>query len=112
MPRPISFLVACALLASPVVAGPVPGTAVSLTPPDGFVAANRFPGFMNESTRSSIMISEIPGPYAEATAGLHDPKRLQAQGMRLLGQSAAKVDGHAALLLQIEQTAYGTLFRK
>ena len=112
MSRPIALLLAFALLASPVLAGQVPGTAVSLTPPDGFVAANRFPGFMNESTRSSIMISEIPGPYAEVTAGFHDPKRLHAQGMKLLGQSAANVDGHAALLLQIEQAAYGTLFRK
>lgn len=112
MPRPIAFLLACALAALPVRAAPVPGTSVRLTPPEGFVAASRFPGFVNESTRSSVLVSELPGPPGEVLAGLSDPRRLQEQGMRLLGTSRVSVDGRAALLLQAEQMAHGTLFRK
>lgn len=91
---------------------PVPGTSVSLSPPSGFVPADRFPGFMKESTGSSIMVSEIPGPYAEVTAGFSDKRQMQARGMTLLGSSSAKVDGQKAMLLEVEQSAYGTLFRK
>ncbi len=112
MLRHIVFAFVCAFVASHVLAGQVPGTSVSLTPPDGFVEANRFPGFMKESTGSSIMITEIPGPYAEVTAGFSDQKRMQAQGMKLLSKSSAKVDGNGAMLLHVEQSAYGTLFRK
>lgn len=112
MLRPIAFALVCALVALHTQAEEVPGTSVSLTPPDGFVAANRFPGFMKESTGSSIMISEIPGPYAEVTAGFSDQVGMRAQGMELLSKSSAKVDGHEAMLLQVEQIAYDILFRK
>jgi hypothetical protein len=90
----------------------VPGTSVSITPPNAYIAADRFPGFMNEATGSSIMVSEIPGPYGEVTAGFNDEKRMQAQGMTLLSKSSVKVDGHTGMLLHIEQPANGTLFKK
>jgi hypothetical protein len=85
---------------------------VTLSPPEGFVAADRFSGFMKESTGSSIMVSEIPGPFREVTAGFSDPQRMQAQGMTLLSRSSTEVDGHEAILLHAEQSAYGTLFKK
>lgn len=67
---------------------------------------------MHEATHSSIMISEIPGPYGEVTAGFNDKKRMQTQGMVLLNTSSVKVDGHNGMLLHVEQSAYGTLFKK
>jgi len=91
---------------------PVPGTSVSLPPPSGFVLADRIPRFMKESTGSSIMVSEILGPYAEVTAGFSDKRQMQARGTTLLDNSSAKVDGQQAKLLEVEQHAYGTLFRK
>lgn len=112
MPSSMVFALACAFIASHALAGQVPGASVSLTPPEGFVEASRFSGFMKESTGSSIMISEIPGPYGEVTAGFSDHKRMQAQGMKLLSKLSVKVNGHAAMLLHVEQSAYGTLFRK
>ena len=102
----------CSLITSPGFAGQVPGTSVALTPPEGFVAANRFPGFMKESTGSSIMVSEIPGPLGKVTAGFSDQKRMQAKGMKLLSRSSTEVDGYKAILLHVEQSAYGTLFKK
>lgn len=100
------------LVASNAIAGQVPGTSVSITPPNGYVATDRFPGFMNEATGSSIMVSEIPRPFSEVTAGFNDKTRMQAQGMSLLGKSSVKLDGHTGMLLHVEQPAYGTLFNK
>ena len=112
MMKSVVVVLICSLITSPLFAGQVPGTSVTLTPPEGFVAADRFPGFMKESTGSSIMVSEIPGPFGEVTAGFSDPRRMQAQGMKLLSRSSTKVDGYKAMLLHIEQSAYGTLFKK
>jgi len=110
--KSVAVVLICSLITSPLFAGKVPGTSVTLTPPEGFVAADRFSGFMKESTGSSIMVSEIPGPFGEVTAGFSDQKRMQAQGMKLLSRSSTKVDGHKAILLHVEQSAYGTLFKK
>lgn len=46
------------------------------------------------------------------TAGFSDKQQLQARGMTLLAHSAIKVDGQQAMLVNVEQSAYGTLFRK
>jgi hypothetical protein len=112
MLRFVKCVVVLLFVASNAMAGQIPGTTVSIIPPNGYVAADRFPGFMNEATGSTIMVSEIPGPYGEVTAGFNDKKRMHAQGMTLLGKSSVQVDGHNGMLLQVEQPAYGTLFKK
>ncbi len=99
-------------MASNAMAGTVPGTSVSMTPPAGYVAADRFPGFTNEASGSSIMVTEIPGPYSEATAGFSNKSALDAQGMKLLSKSPATVDGLPCMLLELEQQAFGKKFRK
>lgn len=45
----------------------VPGTTVSMVPPDGFVPATSFAGFMKEEAQASVVIVEMP---AEASAQL------------------------------------------
>lgn len=90
----------------------IAGTSVSLIAPEGYVISDRFPGFMKESTGSSIMVSEIDGPYVEVTAGFSDKRQMQARGMTLLEHLSVKVDGQQAMLLNVEQPAYGMLFRK
>ena len=112
MLRFIKYFVFLSLIASNAMAGQVPGTSVNITPPNGFVEADRFPGFMNEATGSSIMVSEIPGPYAEVTAGFADHNRMRAQGISLLSKTHVKINGLSGMLLHVEQTAYGTLFKK
>lgn len=109
---PIVIALAFVLFASPASAVPVPGTSVDVSPPEGFTKSDRFPGFMDEATSSSIMITEIPGPHVETTSGFNDQKRMQTQGMKLLNKSSVKVDGQPAILLDIEQSAYGTMFKK
>ncbi|QUW04118.1 hypothetical protein J8C06_13810 [Chloracidobacterium validum] len=67
---------------------------------------------MKKSTGSSIMVSELPGPYVEVTAAFTNKKQMQNRGMTLLDHSSVTVDGQRAVLLDVEQPAYGTLFRK
>lgn len=88
------------------------GTSVRIKPPAGFVKADRFPGFMNESTKSSIMVTELPAPYSEVTRGFTDAKLMKAQNMTLLEKSAVVIDGYPAMLLHLEQPGYGMLFNK
>ncbi|MGD2036417.1 MAG: hypothetical protein PVH28_00960 [Desulfobacterales bacterium] len=90
----------------------VPGTSVNLNPPPGFVKAERFSGFMNETNGSSIMVTEVPGPFAEFTEGLSDVEKMKARGMVLIEKSSIMVDGRKAMLLHLEQSAYSTQFKK
>lgn len=90
----------------------VKGTAVRIVPPPGFVPAPRFPGYMQESTNASIMVTEMPAPFSELTAGFSDPAAMKKQRMTLLDKRAVTVDGHGGLLLNVKQSAYGTMFLK
>ena len=110
--KSIAVVLAMAFFVMQAAAAPVPGTSVDIKPPPGFVRSDRFAGFMLESTGSSIMVTEVPGPYAEVTRGLTDQKSLQNQGIKLLNNSPVTVAGQTAMLLQVEQSEYGTLFKK
>lgn len=112
MLRVATRVVMLAFLASNAMAGQIPGTSVNITPPSGYVATDRFPGFINKAIGSSIIVSEIPGPYDEVMVGLKDKRRMKAKGMTLLSNSSVKVNGHTAMLFHIEQPAYGRVFKK
>lgn len=99
-------------MATNAMAYQIPGTSVSMRPPAGYVAADRFPGFTNEASGSSIMVTEIPGPFEAATSGFADKQRMKTQNMMILSRQPLKIDGHPGILLEAEQHVYGTLFRK
>ncbi|MDL1873596.1 hypothetical protein FBQ85_00265 [Cytophagia bacterium CHB2] len=88
------------------------GTRVSLTPPAEFTLSAQFPGYQQESTGASIMVTEIPGPFAEVSAGFSVPAELAKKGMTLQTKEEITVDGRTALLLQIWQVAAGKEFLK
>lgn len=85
---------------------------VQIKPPPGYVASDRWNGYMNEATGSSIMIVNIPGPFDEVTDGIRDKNRMQSQGMQLIDHQSVSVGDRAAVLLHVEQAAYETLFKK
>lgn len=58
----------------------VVGTRVSLAPPVEFIPSAQFPGYQQESTGASIMVTEIPGPFAEVSAGFARPSELAKRG--------------------------------
>lgn len=88
------------------------GTKVSLKPPDGFTPSPQFPGYSHESLGSSIMVTELPAPFAEASAGFSNPSQLMKRGMTLLSKQEVKVNGRGGLLVQVKQNAFGTEYLK
>ncbi len=89
----------------------IPGTKIALPVPAGFALAERFPGLGNEDASASVMVNELPGPYAAVVAGFTD-EALAGRGMAVTGREAVEIDGRAATLIHFEQTAMGTTFRK
>jgi len=85
----------------------VPGTRISLIKPEGFSPARRFSGFEQEDTSSSILVVEMPAPYREVIKGFSDVQTMNLQGMKLLRQEEIVVDGQAAKLFHVRQTARG-----
>ncbi|MEK6246587.1 MAG: hypothetical protein N2C12_00310, partial [Planctomycetales bacterium] len=88
-----------------------PATGVRVVRPDGFDDAETFHGFQQPRTQSSVMITMIPGPFAETTRGFA-AEQLKKSGMTLLAKEAVKIDGDAGVLLSVSQNAYGTEFSK
>ena len=80
----------------------VPGTRVSLDPPEGYSRAQQFPGFQNAQAQSSLMVTELPGPASAMKRGM-TKEALATRGMTLLESSAVGVDGQDALLLRVRQ---------
>jgi len=89
----------------------VTGTSVTMAPPSGFTAAQRFPGFERPDLQSSIMVTELPAPADGLTRGMN-AAGLASRGMTLISSSRPQIDGTPALLLHVSQTASGTLFLK
>jgi hypothetical protein len=89
----------------------VPGTKVSLAPPQGFTPAEKFPGFLSEETGASIMVTEMPAPY-EKMVGAFDKDGLATKGMTLLSRKDVTIDGRPSVLLHIRQVAQSIAFLK
>lgn len=112
LPRPITFTLLCGLFTGQALADRVPGTGVTLEPPPGLTASDRFAGFLDRRTGASINVTEVPGPFDQVTAGLRDAERLATQGMRSLGQTELTISGQPALLIEASQRANDTEYRK
>lgn len=82
---------------------PVVGTRISLVPPSGFIPSDRFPGYSQESTGSSIMVTEFPAPLAETSSGLSTRSALSKRGMVLLKKEQVVVGGRVGVLAQVKQ---------
>ena len=89
----------------------VPGSSVSLEPPPGFTASSRFAGFERADLQASIMVTEIPGPFASVTGGMN-AAGLATRGMTLIASGRTQVDGKQALLLYVSQSAGGIEYVK
>jgi hypothetical protein len=89
----------------------VPGSSVTLEPPAGFTASSRFAGFERADAQASIMVTEVPGPFAGVTGGMN-ARGLATRGMTLISSTRREVDGKQGLLLQVSQAANGVEFLK
>jgi hypothetical protein len=111
--RLITPIVVILLQVSPAAAQAVrvTGTSVALAPPADFVPSSRFPGFERADVQSSIMVTEIPGPFADVTRGM-TAEGLGTRGMTLISSTRQLVDGRQALLVKVSQSAGGMTVHK
>jgi hypothetical protein len=89
----------------------VQGTRIRMKHPDSYVLSKDFAGFANVSANSSIMVTELPAPFALATAGFTEAG-LASKGMKLLSKAEIQVGDLPGQLVAVEQKAYGLSFRK
>ena len=89
----------------------VPGTKVRLVPPTSLKPSERFPGFWDEETSSSIVITEMPAPYSEIANGF-TKEALATKGMSLLSKKEISLNGRPGILLHVGQEARSIAFLK
>jgi hypothetical protein len=88
-----------------------PEVGLAIRQPNGFTKATSFYGFEQAETKSSVMLSKIPGPFAEVTKGFNK-STLATRGIDLISKKAVKIDNQSGFLLNVSQSAYGQTFRK
>jgi hypothetical protein len=84
----------------------VPGTTVSLAPPEGFSFAKQYPGFERPDVQASIMVTELPVAAPEMIRSMTGPA-LAAKGMMLISAADAVINGKPARLLHVRQKTSG-----
>lgn len=107
----LSMILAMAGQATAAEAQRIPGTRAALTPPDGFSASQRFPGFERAQSQASIVVTEVPAPAPDMIKGA-TKEALASQGMNLLASQALRIEGRDAVLLELAQSTAGTEYRK
>jgi hypothetical protein len=80
----------------------VPGTNVTLAPPEGFSLAKQYPGFERPEVQASIMVTELPGAAADMIHGMTKPT-LAGKGVMLISASDAVINHKPARLLHVRQ---------
>lgn len=88
-----------------------PGAGVKIIKPDGFEVSKNFQGIAQESAGASVVVSFVPAPLAETTAGF-TADRLAENGMKLINRERVEVDGRKGLLFHVTQVALGIEFTK
>lgn len=109
----VAAMILCAAAATEAWAQPqdIAGVRVRLQPPAGFTPAARYPGFEHAGSGASIMVSEIPGPFAELRAGF-TAEALASRGMTLRSSEGLGIGGREGVLVAVTQSARGTEFEK
>lgn len=87
----------------------IPLTRVSMVVPEGFSLVPGFPGMSRADRGSSIVVAEVPGPFADVldsfTQGVGTDR-----SMRMVSSEVSKVGGLDARLMVISRSENGTEF--
>lgn len=89
----------------------VPGTRVSLAPPEGFTPARAFPGFHRPDAGASILVNELPTPIDAIRPSL-TAEVLARGGVTLQEAAETEMAEREAVLLNATQEAMGARFEK
>jgi hypothetical protein len=88
-----------------------PEVGLAIPQPAGFTKATSFYGFEQAGTKSSVMLSKIPGSFAAVTKGF-DQSTLATRGIDLISKKPIEIDRQPGFLLNVSQSAYGQTFLK
>jgi len=89
----------------------VSGTKISLIAPKGFIKAANFLGFQQTQSGSTIMVMDIPGPFAETSKAMTKEAFL-SQGVEVKNIEKLTLNGLPAIFVTGEQNAYGNTYTK
>lgn len=89
----------------------VKGTRAAMIPPEGFIEADGFTGFMLPENNASIIIIEVPASYSEVVEGF-TKENFAKQRLLLLGKEELLVDNKQAILVRLVQKSGTTTFNK
>lgn len=87
----------------------VEGTKVSMVPPEGFTPALKFFGYENTELASSIMVNEMPFPFADSN---FTREGFEKGGMILESKDEVVIDERNAFLYTLNQNLYGIEYKK
>lgn len=94
---------------APDVFADIPLTRISMVVPEGFALVPGFPGMSRADRGSSIVITEVPGPFNDVldsfTQGVGTDR-----SMHMVSSNDAKVSGREAKLMVISRNEEGTEF--
>jgi len=80
----------------------IPGTSVTLAPPEGFSIAHQYPGLERRDLQASIMVTELPVAAADMIRSMTKPA-LSSRGMVLISARDAVIKGNPSRLLHVRQ---------
>lgn len=80
----------------------VPGTNVTLAPPEGFSLAKQYPGFERPEAQASLMVTEVSGDAADMIRGMTEPT-LAGKGVMLISGADVVIKDKPARLLHVRQ---------
>lgn len=89
----------------------IPGSQVTLQPPAEFELSAEFTGYHKAATNTSIMVTEIPGPFAEVREGM-TRENLENQGARVISLEKIKLGTVDGLLIEAEREAEDGTYRQ
>ena len=89
----------------------VNGTQIVIEPPTFLEPATQFSGYVDEEYGTSIMITEIPGPFNEVIKGM-TKEGFESKGVTLVSTEDIKLGKDSAKLIKLYQTAYELEFTK
>lgn len=88
-----------------------PQLGLAIQQPAGFERAQNFHGFQQAGTGSSLVLTLVPGPFKQVTAGF-TKAGLASRGITLRSRQAIGVQGKPGLLLNVSQSANGQDYLK
>lgn len=91
----------------------VPGSRVSMVPPEGFELSNEFQGFIHLASTSAIQVTDHPGVSPISMKFSFTKEVLEPQGVTLISQEEVKTNaGIPSILVLVSFTVEGMDFER